>query len=218
MLNGYRGNVKIEETAGKDLVFPVIFVGLGGRKMEKRIIEGALDVIGKQGVKFTMDDVATELGMSKKTIYTVFRDKNQLMLAMVDYVFDHIKEGEAEVVSDPSLALVDKIRRILGVMPEVYHGWDFTHFYTLQDKYPQVYDRIRERLENGWELTLKLIDDGVKQGIVRPVNPVIFQMVYEAATERFIMGSELDENHIPYMEALNELVMILVDGIVIGQA
>ena len=46
--------------------------------MEKRIIEGALHIVEKQGVKFTMDELASELGMSKKTIYTVFRDKNEL--------------------------------------------------------------------------------------------------------------------------------------------
>ena len=58
--------------------------------MEKRIIEGALHIVEKQGVKFTMDELASELGMSKKTIYTVFRDKNELLIAMVDYVFDYI--------------------------------------------------------------------------------------------------------------------------------
>ena len=38
--------------------------------MEKRIIEGALRIVARQGVRFTMDELATELGMSKKTIYT----------------------------------------------------------------------------------------------------------------------------------------------------
>ena len=53
--------------------------------MEKRIIEGALRIVARQGVRFTMDELATELGMSKKTIYTVFSDKNELLLAMVSY-------------------------------------------------------------------------------------------------------------------------------------
>ena len=35
-----------------------------------------------KGLKFTMDDLAMELlGMSKKTIYTVFRDKESLILS-----------------------------------------------------------------------------------------------------------------------------------------
>ena len=53
--------------------------------MEKRIIEGALHIVEKQGVKFTMDELASELGMSKKTIYTVFRDKNELLSTYPSY-------------------------------------------------------------------------------------------------------------------------------------
>lgn len=93
--------------------------------MEKRIIEGALHIVEKQGVKFTMDELASELGMSKKTIYTVFRDKNELLIAMVDYVFDYIKESEALVMEDKHLSLLQKIRKILGVMPENYTDFEF---------------------------------------------------------------------------------------------
>ena len=37
-----------------------------------------------------MDDLAAILGMSKKTIYNVFSDKNSLFLDMVDYLFDYL--------------------------------------------------------------------------------------------------------------------------------
>lgn len=183
--------------------------------MEKRIIEGALHVVERQGVRFTMDELATELGMSKKTIYTVFRDKNELLIAMVDYVFDYIKESEAQVVEDRSLSLLEKIKKILGVMPENYSEFDFTQFYVLKDKHPAVYERVRERLESGWEMTIDLLRQGVSQGVVRDVDFRVFQMIFEAGVERFIMGDELDRYGISYMDALDELVSIMTDGIII---
>lgn len=67
-----------------------------------------------------MDDLAAILGMSKKTIYNVFSDKNSLFLDMVDYLFDTIKESEQKIVKDTSLSTIEKIRHILGVMPESY--------------------------------------------------------------------------------------------------
>lgn len=51
------------------------------------ILEGTIKAFNEKGLKFTMDDVAKILGMSKKTIYTVFRDKESMFLAMVDYMF-----------------------------------------------------------------------------------------------------------------------------------
>ena len=156
--------------------------------MEKRIIEGALHIVEKQGVKFTMDELASELGMSKKTIYTVFRDKNELLIAMVDYVFDYIKESEVLVMEDKHLSLLQKIRKILGVMPENYTDFDFTQFYVLRDKHPEVYERVRQRLESGWEMTNRLLEQGVEEGLIRSVDFRVFQLVFESAVERFIMG------------------------------
>ena len=56
------------------------------------ILEGTIKAFNEKGLKFTMDDVAKILGMSKKTIYTVFRDKESMFLAMVDYMTVHRKD------------------------------------------------------------------------------------------------------------------------------
>ena len=68
------------------------------------ILEGTIKAFNEKGLKFTMDDVAKILGMSKKTIYTVFRDKESMFLAMVDYMFDSIKESEQQIVEDDALS------------------------------------------------------------------------------------------------------------------
>jgi AcrR family transcriptional regulator len=73
-----------------------------GAVMELResILEGTIQAFNKKGLKFTMDDIAALLGISKKTIYTVFQDKNSLVSEMVDYCFDLIKESEQKVLAD----------------------------------------------------------------------------------------------------------------------
>lgn len=45
-------------------------------ELRERIIEGAILVFNARGVKFTMDDVAKNIHVSKKTIYTVLGDIN----------------------------------------------------------------------------------------------------------------------------------------------
>ena len=118
------------------------------------ILEGTIKAFNEKGLKFTMDDVAKILGMSKKTIYTVFRDKESMFLAMVDYMFDSIKESEQQIVEDDALSTVEKIRRILGVIPESYRDVDFRQLYLLKDKYPVIYKQVEKRLETGWETTI----------------------------------------------------------------
>ena len=185
--------------------------------MKERILEGGMTVYRKHGPKFTMDDLAAELGMSKKTIYTVFRDKKSLLYEMVDYTFDAIKEGEAEALADASKTTEQKLRAVLGVMPERFRDFDFTQVYDMKDKYPECYARIQERLESGWETTLGLLHQGIQEGVFREVDEMVFQLVYEAAIERFIRGDEIKKKRMPYMAALNALVDIMMDGIVVGK-
>ena len=85
--------------------------------IREQILDATVLVFNKKGMKFTMDDIARELGMSKKTIYTVFADKQELVYDMVDYCFDSIKESEQKVMKNGELSTLEKIHEILGVLP-----------------------------------------------------------------------------------------------------
>ncbi|MBQ5485085.1 MAG: TetR/AcrR family transcriptional regulator [Lachnospiraceae bacterium] len=184
--------------------------------MKDKILEAAMRVYYKKGARFTMDDLAAELSMSKKTIYTVFRDKKTLLYDMVDFAFDQIKESEAAILGNNSLGIEEKLQGILSVMPENFTGIDFSEIHEMGAKYPQAYARIRQRLESGWETTLGLLKEGEEAGIFRPVNPALFQMIYDASIERFLSGDELKNYQIPYMDALNGLVNMMICGIKIN--
>lgn len=183
--------------------------------MREKILEATIKVFNKKGLKFTMDDVARELSMSKKTIYTVFRDKESLFLHMVDYCFDKIKESEEAVLDDQSLSTTEKIKKILGVMPESYKDVDFRQLYSLKEKYPKTYQRVQERLENGWENTIALLNQGIEEKVVRPVNVMIVKMMFESAIEQFFSGDILIRNKMTYNEALEEVVNVIADGIIV---
>ncbi len=183
--------------------------------LKQLILEGVVEVYREKGIKFTMDDLAKHLGMSKKTIYTVYRDKKTLFMDMVDHVFDSIKESERKVVEDPDMNTTDKIRKILGVLPDSYKNIDLNQLYILREKHPDIYVRVEERLETGWEQTIMLIEKGIEEGAIRPVNIRLIKMMYEASIEQFFSRDILVKNDISYIEALNQVVDIIVDGIAI---
>lgn len=181
--------------------------------LREKILDGAVRVYRKKGIKFTMDDLAKEISMSKKTIYTVFRDKKHLIYDLVNYVFDQIKASEEEVVNDDSKSTTDKLRRVLSLMPESFTGVDFPSLYDYKDKYPKAYRAVRERLESGWDTTLGIVKQGIEEGCFRDVDLHLFQMIYEAAVERFLSTGELDKYGIHYGEALDGLYDMLINGI-----
>ena len=182
-------------------------------ELREQLLEGTLSVFNRKGLKFTMDDIAKELGISKKTIYTVFEDKESLFLAMVDYLFDSIKESEQRVLENDSLSTLEKIRTILGVLPESYQEIDFRQLYLLKEKYPLIYRQVENRLETGWETTIALLKQGQEEGVIRNIRIPIVKTMLEASLEQFFQRDVLVRNDISYQEALDEVVGILMDGI-----
>lgn len=186
------------------------------RELKERIVEATIKVFNRKGLKFTMDDLAAELSMSKKTIYTVFKNKESMFTEMVDYCFDKIKESEQQVLEDHSLSTVEKIRKILGVLPDGYAEIDLSQLYTLKDKYPEIYQKVELRLETGWENTMELLNQGIEEGVIRPANMIVLKTMLEATIEQFFKRDVLVRNKISYVDALAEVVEILVDGIAVS--
>ena len=183
------------------------------QQLRQTILQGTVVAFDQKGLKFTMDELAHILGMSKKTIYTCFRDKEELFLAMVDFLFDGIKESEQKLLEDESLGTVDKIRQILGVLPESYKEIDFRKLYLLKDKYPEIYKQVELRLESGWETTLSLMEQGIAEGVIRPVSLPIVKLMMEASLEQFFQRDVLGAANLSYAEGLEQVVTIIMDGI-----
>ena len=140
------------------------------KELKKTILEGTVAVFNKKGFKFTMDDVAKELSISKKTIYIIFDDKESMLMEMVDYVFDGIKSTESAILEDENLSTLEKLKKVMGALPENYKHADLKLMFSLKSKYPVIYERVEQRLETGWEDTIGLLEKGMQEGSIRPIN------------------------------------------------
>ena len=72
---------------------------------------------------------------------------------------------------------------------------------------------LEERLENGWESTIALIVRGMEEGVIRPVSVPLVKMMLEASLEQFFQRDILIQNQMNYVDALEQVVDILVYGI-----
>jgi AcrR family transcriptional regulator len=177
------------------------------------ILEATLRVFNQKGLKFTMDDIARAQGISKKTIYTVFRDKEEMFLALVDYIFDAVKEAEQAILKNDALDTKTKLREVLRVLPERYREVDFRQLYSLKEKYPTIYRQVELRLETGWEDTIALLNRGMEEGVLRPVPIPLIKLMLEAVLEQFFQRDILVQSGLTYQQALDEVVDVLLFGI-----
>ncbi|MCR4902699.1 MAG: TetR/AcrR family transcriptional regulator [Butyrivibrio sp.] len=184
---------------------------------QRKILETVIVEFNNKGMKFTMDDVAKDLHMSKKTIYKEFGDKEDLFNKMVDYCFSSIKEKEAEILSDPNLTTVERISKLLICLPDNYQHIDFRKIYQVKDKYPHIYARVAQRLENDWEDTIALLQQGMDEGVIKKMPIPVIKLVVEASIEKFLTSEVLIETGTNYEEALDIMIEMLMNGIAVDK-
>lgn len=181
--------------------------------LKERVIDAVVEEFNEKGLKFTMDDLAKHLGISKKTLYSLVESKESLFLEMVDHVFGEIKKSERRIAEDPDLEVMEKLKKILIVLPEKYKTVDFRQLYGLKTTYPNIYANIENRLETDWDLTFKVMQQAMEEGKIRKISMPVFQAIFNGTIEYYLSRSVLIDNHISYEDGLEQLIDILINGI-----
>lgn len=133
-----------------------------------RILEGAQKLFSRFGLKsVTMDDIAKDLGVSKKTIYQLYADKNDLVKAyMVNEREDHTKNIE-EIVKSSKNA-IEEIILTMQFMSKTFNRINPNLFYDMQKYHPQSWAIFREFKEKFMtQLVVQNIEKGKSEGLYR---------------------------------------------------
>ncbi len=183
------------------------------QELRERILDAAIEAFNDQGARFTLADISKSLNISKKTIYTVFESKEHLLNEMIESGFKSIKDHERLVLEDESLTIVEKIKKIIIIIPEKYHNVDFKKIATIKEKYPKLYKRIEAHIESEWEPTIELLEEGMMAGAIRRVPIPILKTIIEASMERILERDLMEHPDYNYVQVLEEMMDILMEGI-----
>ncbi len=122
----------------------------------------------KYGIKsVTMDDVARELGMSKKTLYLHVENKNDLVSKVIDYFLDHKNTKFREILSKKQNAIEELLEVGIYII-KALRDFNPATEYDLKKYYPKVYDNLQNiRKERMYKSTLANIKKGKIEGLFR---------------------------------------------------
>jgi AcrR family transcriptional regulator len=131
-------------------------------EMKERIQQKAEELFRSYGVRsVTMDEIATQLGISKKTIYQFFADKEEIVSAVFQSMIAEHKEC---CLKDKELAL-DPIHEIFlayDMTMEMFRHMNASIIYDLMKYHPMVYTKFAE-FKN--KFLLQIITNNLKKGI-----------------------------------------------------
>jgi TetR/AcrR family transcriptional regulator, cholesterol catabolism regulator len=179
------------------------------------ILQKVSELYFKYGIKsVTMDDVARELGISKKTLYEYFIDKNDLVSKFLEFhikkircVFEEEKEDDGNAIDH--LLFISKImRNFLQEMNPSVH-------YDLQKYYPAIFKSLFEYKRNNMLDSVKQnIIRGMKEGVYRKdLNPEIIAHIYVNRVEGSMDADFLKTNDFTSSELFSEMFTYHIRGI-----
>jgi len=139
----------------------------------ERILKGAEELFFGNGIKsITMDDIAKHLGISKKTIYLSFADKDEIVHTLMKEalkadteMFDEISKSAENFVAEVFMMMKQMNSILTKVNPSV--------FFELQKYYPNTWKLFSDfKIECVCRHVEVALEKGIKQGIVRAdLNP-----------------------------------------------
>ncbi|MFI5346558.1 MAG: TetR/AcrR family transcriptional regulator [Elusimicrobiota bacterium] len=134
----------------------------------KRIVATALQHFMAAGFSaVTMDDLAHELGMSKKTLYEFFPGKIDLLRATTRLRNDGCR-AEMEAIASEKLDFFARARKTFAYISRMYSQLTPAYLTDIRRNAPEVWNEIQEfRRTYVRRNMLDLIDQGIAQGILR---------------------------------------------------
>lgn len=142
----------------------------------------------------TMDDLARELGMSKKTLYVHFTGKDQIMRAVIDQLSREIRADAEALLANRHLGFAEKLRGFAEGMVQRLAQLNPRTLRDLQRFAPELYQlTVEMRQKNIPYIFGRFIEEGQLTGKVRAdLNPVFAVEFFLQAMQGLIHSPTLD--------------------------
>lgn len=135
--------------------------------VRSKILLGTIDLFKRYGFKsVTMDDIARQAGISKKTLYQHFDNKNKVIIAALDWYKDSLCT-HADQLMNTAADAVEGFVRVKANFENVFKEVNPLSIFELQRFYPEGYRQFRSNMERDVESVKRNLEQGMAEGNYR---------------------------------------------------
>lgn len=192
------------------LKFPVYICLQIRMPMKEKIVQKATQMFLSLGFKsVTMDDIASDMGISKKTIYQSFSNKNCLVKECVLGLFDTISSGVDKITQERKNP-IEELFEIKNFIAKHLKDESSSPMHQLQKYFPKIHETLHQKQLAKLEECIKVnLQRGVEMDLFRKEIPVDFiSRIYFVGIqgirdkrifpEEYYTSSELIEQYLEY--------------------
>nr|WP_173812793.1 TetR/AcrR family transcriptional regulator [Dendrosporobacter quercicolus]NSL48209.1 TetR/AcrR family transcriptional regulator [Dendrosporobacter quercicolus DSM 1736]SDM09169.1 transcriptional regulator, TetR family [Dendrosporobacter quercicolus] len=182
--------------------------------MRNRILCEAMKEMNERGIKFTMDDLARRLGVSKRTLYENFASKEEIIAFIFKNALAELKEKRELIINDEQLDIREKFKQIMAVRPTLCAETTDRIAIEVKKFMPKQWKKVEDDMEELWESVESLIREGERTGCFRPVFFPAIRVMFKGAFHEFANHNFLLQNKVTIKEMIELMTDILLFGLV----
>jgi AcrR family transcriptional regulator len=182
----------------------------------ERIFQAAEHRFFEQGPsRVRMDDLAHDLGMSKKTIYKLIPGKEQLMQCIIERTVQKMRQKALSILDDDTLDFPEKSRLFLSHLSDKLSQINSHLLIDLERFFPRTFAIVEQvRRDNLPTLLGKLITEGQKSGYVRDdVDKAFFCECYLQAVQGLMRRDSFERHGLQPKDIPAKLAALFFEGI-----
>lgn len=136
--------------------------------MKEKIINKAKEMFLRLAFKsITMDDIASEIGISKKTIYKYFSNKDILIENTIELAFSEVQEIIIKI-ENLNLNAIEENFEIKRMFREMFKSAESSPIYQLKKHYPEIYNKVLTQ-------QVSICEDCFRQNIIKGINEGLYR-------------------------------------------
>lgn len=179
--------------------------------LKERIVNVASQSFMTHGIKSVkMDEIAASLGISKRTLYEVFPDKETLLEACIRRKYEENDEFVCGVLATTD-NVMEVVLRLFQWSIEKFHATNRVFFEEIK-KYPKAYQLMSSRHNQDSEETVKFFKEGVRQGFFRDDVNFAIAGVLVRTQVNLLIDSDLCDKY-PFIEVYESIMFTFLRGI-----
>lgn len=181
---------------------------------QNKIIEHTEEKFFRDGFyKTTMDEIASELRMSKKTIYKFFPSKDDLVKAIAKFFMNRMKSKIVPALQSDKNA-IEKLGDLINILAKASEKISAVRMEELKRHYPNIWNDIENfRTEMMFGNITKVIDQGKKEGLFVDYPTNIIMNVLVASVRSIVNPDFIMNNNYSIIEAARYAFKIVISGI-----
>ncbi len=185
-------------------------------ELKDKIIQKASEMFHQFGcVKVTMEEIAAGIGISKKTLYKYFSNKEHLLDEIFTNVSCKTETFSNEVLANDNYSYVQKVKLLLENVSKHIGKFKGPMIVDLQTHFPKIWEKIHLFMKKkAWEKFSILVDDGISHGIFRKdVDKNIVVLMYVFSLQNLLTPEVLAQVSLSADQVYNTLINVIFEGI-----